>query len=306
MLVALFSSIPPAFAAPAGTELTHIVAFGDSLSSGGWGSGPSTGPEPTADNGGYPRQTWIEQLSEMAGLGVLVRWGEGGNNYAVGGTSTVQLAEQVKRYLSANGGKASPTALHSIWSGANDFTHRLRDMLKEGGLLQLMSVGTEFPLVADKAVERLEQQIARLAEAGATHFFWVNQPDLSRTPSLASRMEAYPQLAGMAETTFREATNRFNARMEEAAVRLRARFPRIDLVTLDAHARFDDIIANPAAYGFTDVRTPSKTSNRHLFFDLAHPTSHGHYEFARLAYDLLRARGLANGAGTAGSQLIHR
>ncbi|RRJ95642.1 hypothetical protein Ga0100231_016500 [Opitutaceae bacterium TAV4] len=120
----------PACTAATGPACTHIVAFGDSLSSGGWGDGPSTGPEPTAHNGGFPRLTWVEQLSQNASLGVLVRWQEGGANYAVGGTTTGDLAVQVERYLAAHDGKASPTALHTLWSGSNDFTHRLRNRRK--------------------------------------------------------------------------------------------------------------------------------------------------------------------------------
>lgn len=273
-------------------DYSRIVAFGDSLSSGGRGrNGPSTGPAPTADNGGYPRLTWVQQLSDMAGLGALVKWEEGGGNYAVGGTTTAQLAEQVSRYLKAHDGRADPAALHTLWSGGNDLTHRLRDLHREGGFFALFGLEKTLVATAEEAADTLAAQIDRLAATGAKHVLWVNLPDLSHTPSLAARTASFPGLKGLAERAFRRASNAFNARMTLALGRLRAAHPGLDVVVLDAHAFFDRLMADPAAYGFTDVRTPSRTSNQHLFFDNTHPTAHGHYQFARFARDQLVALG---------------
>lgn len=267
---------------------SRIVAFGDSLSSAGRGkNGPSTGPEPTPANGNLPRQTWVQQLSEMLGLGPLAKWEIGGSNYAVGGSTTEHLREQVTRYLAANGDRADPAALHTVWSGSNDLGRKLRDRYRADGVGVLFRLESLLTESAEQAVDTLEREIARLIEAGATRILWVNLPDLSRTPSLLARVPSFPGIPTLAKRAFRNASDTFNRRMLTAVDRLRAAHPEVDLVTADAHAFFEAIMANPGAYGFTDVKTPSRVSSQHLFYDHAHPTTRGHRAFALVVRDVL-------------------
>ncbi|OAM87272.1 SGNH/GDSL hydrolase family protein [Termitidicoccus mucosus] len=279
-LLTAFAAADSITAAP--VAYSRIIAFGDSLSSGGRGkNSPSTGPAPTAENGNYPRLTWVQQLSLMAGLGRLEKWERGGANYAVGGTDTKELEEQIDRYLEICKGKADPLALYTLWSGGNDLTHYLRDKSPLGFVFSNLEKG--LVSTGKKAAARVEKQITRLARAGAVHILWVNLPDLSRPPSLAARLKDRPKYRDSLMRGFRDASAAFNTRMDDAVANLRAKFSAIDLVTLDAHTFFDAVMADPTAYGFTDVTTPSRASNRHLFYDNAHPTSHGHYECARFA-----------------------
>lgn len=275
-----------------GMALARLVAFGDSLSSAGRGrNGPSTGPAPTAPSNNFPRLTWVQQLSEMLALPSLHKWEEGGSNYAVGGTTTAHIDAQVKRYLDAHAGHADPAALHTIWSGSNDLTHLLRDRFKREGIAGLIGVEKALVDTADAAAARLERQIDRLARAGARRFLWVNLPDLTHTPSFAARTSSFPGLSGIATRSFRQAVATFNRRMTVAIEQLQRTHPQIDLISIDAHALFDRMIADPAAFGFTDVKTPSRTSDRHLFFDQVHPTVRGHYQIARLVRAQLVAQG---------------
>lgn len=279
-------------ATPSRAEYSRIVAFGDSLSSAGRGkNGPSTGPAPTAENGNFPRLTWVQQLSSMANLAPLAKWEESGTNYAVGGTTTTQVSTQVTRYLDAHAGRADAGALHTVWSGSNDLTHLLRDRFKRDGLSGLFGLEKALVTAAEQAAAQLEEQIDRLARAGAVHVLWINLPDLTRTPSFTARAASFPGLGGMAGRSFRKAVSAFNRRMESAIVQLQRTHPNLDIVAIDAHGFFNRMLANPAAYGFADVRVPSRTSNQHLFFDQSHPTAHGHYQIARHVRAELIARG---------------
>lgn len=272
------------------SSFSHIVAFGDSLSSGGRGkAGPSTGPSPTPENGNYPRLTWVQQLSEMAGLGPLVKWENGGANYAIGGTTTTQLEEQVDRYLEKHGGKADPRALYAVWSGGNDLTHYLRDKSKI--TYPFSNFEKSLPRVSSKSARRLEKQIDRLVRAGAVHILWLNLPDLSRPPSLETKLKNRPDYLEKFKRGFRAASLAFNKRMDQSVESLRKKHPGMELISIDIHALFDRMLDNPAEFGFTDVTTPSRNSNKHLFYDGSHPTSHGHYECARYVYAQLAALG---------------
>jgi outer membrane lipase/esterase len=77
-----------------------------------------------------PGLVWSEYLANAYGTNADSD-NQGGTNYAVGGalvgTNTAgglgpipSLKSQVTAYLAANGGKADPNALYSVWGGAND------------------------------------------------------------------------------------------------------------------------------------------------------------------------------------------
>ena len=59
---------------------------------------------------------------------------------------------------------------------------------------------------------------------------------------------------------------------------------------LDVYNLFLRLIANPEAYGFQNDTDPSqgaKESDHHLFWDIQHPTTAGHFQLAAEAYTLL-------------------
>jgi phospholipase/lecithinase/hemolysin len=290
-------SPPPGYTGPPVADpFRELVVFGDSLSSGGQGGTPSTGPAPTSTNGGYLRQTWIQQLSPWMGTGPLVNYYvPGGTNYAVGGDTTVEMVDQVDRYLIDVLGGSNPGGLYVLWCGGNDIGDSVK-AVSEGGTIftiisKLANLNSAATAAANAAVDRMEAQIRRLSATGATEFVWVNMPDLSKTPSVDYYVDTYAFGLSSVRTTVANALHNasvaFNTRMNARMAVLHTDLPAITIQKIDAYAAFNDIIANKATYGFTNVTDSSSTDNSYLFYDRVHPTSHGHYEIAQIAQDAI-------------------
>ena len=290
-------SPPPGYTGPTiPAPFRELVVFGDSLSSGGRGGTPSTGPVPSPTNGGYLRQTWIQQLSPWLGTGTLVNYYEpGGTNYAVGGDTTVEMVDQVDRYLLDVLAGSNPGGLYVLWCGGNDIGDTVKDVSEGATILTIISklanLNTAATASANAAVDRMEAQIRRLSATGATSFVWTNMPDLSKTPSVDYYVDTYAFGLSSVKSTISNALHNasvaFNTRMDARMAVLLTDLPNITIQKIDAYAAFNDIIANKAAYGFTNVTDSNPNSNDYLFYDNVHPTSHGHYEIAQLAQDAI-------------------
>ncbi len=275
--------VGPLPAPPDVVEHRSLVVFGDSLSSGGRTGTPSTGPLPTPTNGGYLRETWIQQLSPRAGYGPLYNYYvPGGTNYAIGGDTTTGMVAQIDRYFVNTGNTADPDALYVLWCGPNDISRAIDPA-------RFWTAYADAENAARSARERMEAQLRRLAAAGATNFVWPNLPDLSKTPAI----NAYGSLgAAVAGPILRNATSTFNNGMSPAINRLKTEFPGIEIHPMDAAAWFNQIIDNKEDYGFTNVTGQSKTDNGYLFYDNVHPTSHGHKALADRALQFFITRDL--------------
>lgn len=268
---------------------SKIVAFGDSLSSGGPGNNPATGPNSTT---AYPKLTWITQLSPMAGYGALVnnQVDSTGLNYAKGGDTTTDMVGKISSYLSACGNVSDPQNFYVLWCGGNDIGHAIKDNAI-GLVLGTASVINTIKASGPAAAIRMEAQIERLAESGATVFYWVDLPNLANTPSVDHYLTTYGM--GSSETmrarlidVMQTAAQGFNTEMAAAIARLTTKYPGITIHTFSSWAFFDDIIANAATYGFDNVTSSAtadglgdldkEAANKYLFWDNVHPTSHGH------------------------------
>lgn len=271
------------------TAFTGLYAFGDSLSDSG--SSPSSvlsiyklmdpdgcdplHPCPPYYEGRYSNgPVAVEYLAASVAPADFYNFAVSGatsgvGNYGDGGTAVTPglyglpgLAQEVGYYLSLSGGVADPDALYFIWGGANDFITSYVD-----------------PILA---AQNVAAYVAALAAAGAEHFLVPNLPDMSLTPfiigvGLEAEAHAY--------STF------FNAALASELAGLDAMFPDASIVRFDAFSLLNDVMANPADYGFTNTadaclpslyETPCADPEHYVSWDGFHPTTAVHAVLGRM------------------------
>jgi phospholipase/lecithinase/hemolysin len=268
----------------AGAAFEGLYVFGDSLSDVGNVQTVTSGlapliaptPGPYYFNGRYSNgPNFVEGLSEGLGLGPVRPSVLGGNDYAYGGalatgtpppTSLVvqDVDDQVGQYLAAHP-VANPNALYVVYAGSNDLITN--------------------PSGGPAAAASLAGSIGRLYDAGARQVLVPNLPSLGLVP----RVNGDPILRGAADA----ATAQFNAALAASLDGLGAASPGLTLYRLDVAGLFDDIVADPAAFGLANVTNSAapglhigdasyNTSlvvpnpDQYLFWDDLHPTRAGH------------------------------
>lgn len=261
----------------------QFVVFGDSLSDNGnaligsgftipipplytlgrFTDGPDTTPAGTA--GGL----WHEVLSGLLNEPVATPFLAGGTNYAVGGAKVLpgdpvipSLQQQVGLALAASGGVADPNALYIFWGGAND----LYGAVETPGETAAGVAATETA-----AVNSLSTDIGALAAVGAKNFLWLNLPQLATTP----RGAADPLNAALSQ-----ASTQFSTDVATQSALL-SQALGVKIADVNVYALYQAILANPAAYGYTNVTTPAQglpvNPDQYLFWDFdSHPTTTGH------------------------------
>lgn len=296
-----------ALAAP----FSALYVFGDSLSDNGNLSALTGGLVPagpydpaTVSNGPVA----VQHLAASLGL-PLLPVAAGGTNYAFAGAATgpvdfptltdpVNTADniaeaagltlpvptgilnsQVAQFLAGGPAPASiADALFFIWGGANDLG------------LNFARGADADPDVPAEAAARIATSIDVLYDAGARHFLVPNMPDLGLTPS------GDAAVATPASILYNDAL----------AMHLASRqltLPDIHITAFDTFALFNQVVAGPHLYGFTNVNQPCyqgpllgvgqadqmtvcANPDEYLFWDGSHPTARGH---ALLGAQLARA-----------------
>lgn len=258
------------------SQISQIVAFGDSLTDTGNAyiltSGASPGPgyamnpygeytNPQVPPG--PAGNWINQFGAMLGLSTTPALA-GGSNFAVGGALTgnaspTDMQNQVNLFAAATSNHAPSSALYSFWGGAND-------------ILQ-----GQNPVAA---ANNIASEIEQVAADGGKNFLWFNLPDLGDTPEVNTN----PTAAGLANLASQE----FDATWAADLATLDGM--GINVIGVNIENEFDAIIADPSAYGFTNVTTACDITagcdpNSALFWDDVHPTTYADSLVATLAYD---------------------
>ena len=259
-LLALLALISPlAIASPIGT-VNQLVVFGDSLSDNGNAAiaAASLGiPFPPLSNG----PLWIDQLAAKLSLPdpqpflALT----GGTNYAIataqtGSNALSGISDQLALFAGAHLGSLPADALYTFWAGANDVFNGANPVL---------------------AADNIFNNILSLAGGGGKYFLWLNLPDLGLTPRAIAAGQTVP--ANLASTAFNT----------EWAINLgKLQAQGIDVVGVNVEALFAQIVANPGAFGFSNVTSPGQgqaNPNSYLFWDEEHPTTAGHALVANLA-----------------------
>ena len=323
-LAALLSASPASAATP--SPFSGATVFGDSLSDGGDISileGSPTIMRFTTN----PGLTTVENVAAYFGLPLTPSLA-GGTNYAFGGAGVLTdapgaagvptLTTEVAQYLSTNP-KLNPNELYTVFGGANDiFYHatsaaaaqvaaQLTGSLTSGqsavqaaattanidaliekaeGVTTLETASQASTAVAGAATQELAL-ISALQKAGAHYVVVVNLPDIGATPSAAADNTL---VAGTA-AALTGYTKLFNATLNSGLS------GKVGIIPVNTYALLNEVIANPAAYGFVNTTTPACTTSssinctpktlvtptaasNYLFADGVHPTTATHALFA--------------------------
>lgn len=250
-------------------SFNSLISFGDSLSD--TGSGPATPPSYGGRFSNGP--VWEEYLASSLGIPPADT-----ADYAIGGATSgltglggasTGLLTQVASYASAPV-TLGTTTLFTVWAGGND-------------AIQSALLGTDPVAGATQAAANIASAVTQLAGAGAQYFLVPNLPNGGLFP-IAAQLGADPVAAN-------QLTLYFNGQLDADLAPLAGSLG-ITIYRLDAYSLFQAIVADPGAYGLTDVTTPCKSGtticadpDQHLFWDSVHPTTvvHGFIAAAGLA-----------------------
>ncbi|WP_099589900.1 autotransporter outer membrane beta-barrel domain-containing protein [Stenotrophomonas maltophilia] len=277
------------------SPFTRTVFFGDSLTDSGYYRPllPAEVRPVTGQSTTNPGWEWSQFVADYYGTNASPNGnGQTGDNYAVGGARVgvdltqpafgnvpvPSLKTQFANYLAANGGKADPNALYTVWGGAND--------------LFSITAPAQAPAVIGAAVTTQIGIVASLKQAGAQYVMVPNLPDVGITPGFIDRGAA-GQAQGTALST--AYNNALYGGLKQAG---------IEFIPLDTYTLLHEIIANPGMYGFSNVTgraclvassltcsplayvTPD-AANSYLFADDVHPTSAAHQMLGQYAISIL-------------------
>jgi len=309
LLLSLFAGMTtPADAA----QFSNVYVFGDSLSDAGYYRGflaaAGVPASLVAIMGRYttnPGPVWSELVSNFYGVTPSPSNVSEGNIFAQGGARIVgtpgvstppgqaqrPIATQITEFLAR--GPADPDALYAVWGGANDVFFNL-GAFSAGAITQ-----AELQTNVLGAAAAEIQQIGRLRAAGAQYILVFAIPNIGAAPAFAGT----PSAASVTALTAGYNTTLFTG-LAGAGMRV---------IPVDSFSFFNEILANPSAYGFTNTTsiacgafppvTTAQTANSlfcytgnltapnadrtHLFADAVHPTSASHAILAQFVESLI-------------------
>lgn len=245
-----------------------IYIFGDSLSEVGniyRVTQEKYPPSPPYYQGHFANeQIWVEYLA--------LPLKANSTNFAFGGASTgfdnsvvpnsplPGLQTQINSFTASNG-RSDPKALYIIWAGANDYLF--------GSV-----TNTNIP------VNNLSTAVTSLYKDGARNIMVVNLPDLGKLPATRNTPNSF---------FLNQLTRTHNSNLA-ATLNDLSQKPGINIISIDVNSLFNQVIAEPQKFGFTNVTqsclvnlNPCANPNKYLFWDEVHPTSAAHQLIAILA-----------------------
>ena len=234
---------------------------------------------------------WHEQLARsFLNIPVATYSLGGGTNYAFGGATTENgtheatvvstplfgdvtitiddMGRQMDDYLASH--VIDPNALYIVWGGGNDL------------------LNDDSPSNVTAAAARATALMTRLANAGAKYIMVPNVPPLGVTPTFAED-PAKQRSQSAAAAQYRD---ELRVNLSVALSNLASQGITPTLYPVDAWTNTIRVITYPSRYGFINIRDSSQGNSsvnpdQYLFWDGIHPTTAGHYQTAKGAYDAL-------------------
>ena len=264
-------------------DFSSVYSFGDSLSDNGnlfIATGGATPPSPPYFNGRVSNGiVWTEYLtglvnaSEQSGLlGPAPQ-----TNFAFAGAEStaaldIDFLTQINGFA-ASGAGVPGDALATVWIGNNDY---LRN-----------ATTTDPSILVPQTVGNVATGVATLNALGARTILVNNLPDFGASPGGAATGlgDSLRQLAAGHNTLLQTTLNELDRTLDA------------QIVIADIFALFDDVLADPSRYGFSNVTIPcllpdasptgacpnAAAEGATLFWDAIHPTTAGHNAVARFA-----------------------
>ena len=261
-----------------------IYAFGDSLSDVGnvfVGTG-GTEPAPPYFAGRFSNgPIWLDYLAAQLGTGPMIPSLLGGTDYAFGSATTgygptlstpslvPTLVQQVALFDAATQGLAPPSALYAVWVGGTDLLN----------IFQSGAAGAQALALVQGAAATEATEIAALIGAGARSFLVGLLPDVGKAPSVTVFGPAAAAAASALAMAYNTALEADLSGLITAGA---------SLSYLDAFSLVDAAVANPGAFGLSNVTDPCyvgpltgggtvcATPDQYLFWDGDHPTTAAH------------------------------
>jgi outer membrane lipase/esterase len=283
-------------AGPASAQWSGFYFFGDSLTdAGAYKPGLPAGVGRFTTN---PDPVWAQVLGARYGFDIQPA-NQGGTDWAFGGArivllpgfpnqpptaQAVPIATQVTQQI---GRGIDPSAVYAVWGGANDIFVQLG--LAQAGTITSAQAQAAVALAATQYV----QQVGALQAAGAQNLLVFNLPDIGRSPAGQAGGPA-------AAATFTAITGLYNTTAQAGLNALGG-----NVIRVDVNALFNEILANPSAFGFTNTtgtactgvpsslvcarnNLVSPTANQtYVFADGVHPTGAAHAVIAQVVASML-------------------
>jgi len=261
-----------------------IYAFGDSLSDVGnvFVGTSGTEPAPPYFAGRFSNgPIWLDYLAAQLGTGPMIPSLLGGTDYAFGSATTgygptlstpslvPTLVQQVTLFDAATQGLAPSSALYAVEVGGSDLLN----------IFQSGAAGAQALALVQGAAATAATEIAALIGAGARSFLVGLLPDVGKAPSVTMFGPAAAAAASALAMAYNTALEADLSGLITAGA---------SLSYLDAFSLVDAAVANPGAFGLSNVTDPCyvgpltgggtvcATPDQYLFWDGDHPTTAAH------------------------------
>jgi phospholipase/lecithinase/hemolysin len=230
-----------AFGSAKDMQFNTMVVLGDSLSDNGnlyrylWHKLPASPPYYKGRFSNGP--VWSENLYQSY-FGSSNP--DGFQDFAVGGAGAVlsykgnlpyTLTMELNDYLYWHSHGEKNATLYVIWIGANNY----------------LNGPSNVETITTSVVDAISGAVERLISHGANKFFLGNLPSLDNTPQ--SREAGTQSLLA-------ELTRIHNEKLKKAVLALQDKYPEVTFVYLDVNALLNETMANPGAYGMSNVTEP--------------------------------------------------
>lgn len=254
------------------SPIHELYVFGDSLSDTGAVFRATGGQYPSSPpyfQGRYSNgRVWVEYLAEQLSANRAHNFAYGGATTGGSSTNLVPgLLSQVQSFTQSHA-KVSSEDLYILWAGANDYLQ-----------------GITNPALP---VANMTKAVESLVRIGATKILIANLPDLGQLPATRNNPNS---------SYLSSLTQAHNSGLRRSLKVLKQQSPELQLMTMDANALYQDAIATPTKFGFTQVTRACLSGSsscgnpdQFLFWDSIHPTTAAHRILANAAVAVLETQ----------------